>query len=204
MKKTIIGCLALLWLTTPSVAWTQVPHQVGGFVLGEKIAHFKDRVSMETATPIRYQEYLHEVETLNVKGFKSGRISYGMCDQVGRIVQIKLKYADDSRNFYNELLKRYRQQFGKPDKWKGDAFHVIISWKWSFLDRHKNRISLILQHNKRDPSQKLGNVVKLTMVNLIESEHDCFMSKIPPSAGDEKTLSPPQQGPPDWDVLIPR
>jgi hypothetical protein len=201
MKLNRLSWIAVLYVMVPAVVWSQAPHQVGGFRLGEDIVKYKERVKMKTAHPMMFQEYLQEVETASIEGFKSGRIAYGMCDQVGSIVQIKLKYADSSRAFYKKLLNRFKKQFGKPDKWKGDAFHVIISWKWSFVDQDKNRISLTLQHNIKDTKQKLGNTVKLAMTNLIEEERSCFMAKEAETAVKKR---PSQAHKLNWDLLIPR
>jgi hypothetical protein len=199
MKVKGFGSIVMLLLLIPAAGWPQAPHQVGGFVLGENISHFKDKVKMETGQAIIYQEYIHEVEIRNIEGFKSGRISYGMCKHVGRIVQIRLKYADASRAFYDQVLARFKKKFGIPDIWKGDAFHIIIAWKWSFVDEQKNRISLILQHNVKDPSQKMGNVVKLAMTNLIDDERACFKAK-----EAESQKKPIQTQKLDWELLIPR
>ena len=81
------------------------PHQVGPFVLNRNISDFNEYVRMETALPIRHMENIKEVELRPIKGFKSGLIAYASCSAPGRIVRIKLKYADSSKIFYetNEI-----------------------------------------------------------------------------------------------------
>lgn len=184
----------------------QTPCQVGGIVLGNDIVEHSDRVKMETALPIRYMEYIKEVEIKDIPGFKSGLVAYGVCEKPGRILRIKLKYADSSKKFFDTLLKRYKDRFGKPEEWRGDPFHVFIAWKWSFTDRHKNSISLILQHNTKDEEEKIGNAVKMTITNFIEKERRCFEQKYPEghelsraTAKGKKTRDPL-----NWDLLIPR
>jgi hypothetical protein len=161
---------------------------------------------METSIPIRYMEYINEVEIRKMEGFKSGIIAYGNCDSPGRILRIKLKYTNSSKKFYNRLLNLFKTRFGKPTEWRGDSFHVVIAWKWSFTDQENNRISMILQHNTKDEEQKVGNSLKLTMTNLFEEERICFERK------EQKAQKKPdksRQGkgieePVSWDRFIPR
>jgi hypothetical protein len=182
----------------------QAPHEIAGFALGKNIADYEDMIRMETMLPIRYAEFLKEVEIRNIPGYKSGLITYGDCVDPGRILRIKLKYADSSRKFYNDLLDRYKKRFGKPDRWRGDPFHVLVAWKWSFTDQEGNRISLILQHNIEDTTRKIGNAVKLSMLNFEEEEIECFEKKeseirVPEMEQDRKAGV--EQ---NWDLFIPR
>ena len=47
---------------------------------------------------------------------------------------------------------------------------MFISWKWSFSDPSRNRVSLVLQHNLEDEDEKIGNAVKLTLHNRLEED----------------------------------
>ena len=205
MKKTFIFGLGLIFFLFPALCPAQAPSQIGGFVLGGNISEYKDRVKMETALPIRYAEYLTEVETNETDEFKSGLISYGNCAVPGRIIRVKLKYADSTKKFYEALLKQYKTRFGEPLEWRGDPFHVLIAWKWSFTDSQHNQISMILQHNTKDEEEKLGNAVKITLTNLLEQERICFEKKYP----DQRTVKPSQKsekksGSVLWDRLLPK
>jgi hypothetical protein len=93
-------------------------------------------------------------------------VTYGSSIEPSRIVRLKFKYADNSKRFFDELLKRYKANLGKPGEWRGGPFHIVIAWKWSFTDRDGNDISFILQHNTRDEEEKQGNAVKMTLWNL--------------------------------------
>lgn len=184
----------------------QAPHQMGDFALGKNIAEYKERVKMETAIPIRHLECLVEVETQQMEGFRSGLISYGTCASPGRIVRIKLKYADSTRKFYDRLLALFKKRFGEPVEWRGDPFHVVIAWKWSFVDKENNRISLFLQHNTKDEEEKMGNSVKLNMLNFIEDERRCLEEKNLDFSGKSKKGAQAKKrgGPMDWNLFIPR
>jgi hypothetical protein len=154
----------------------KAPHKIAGFVLGEKIATCADLVRMDTVIPLRDELYLRVAEIKDLEGYKSGTIAFGECANPGQIVRIKLKYAFSDKDFFNDLLERFKQRFGEPNEWRGDPFHVIIAWKWSFRDQEDNKISLILQHS-RDEEYKWGNSVKLTNTTLVEKERSCYEKK---------------------------
>ena len=162
-----------------------VPHKIAGFVLGEQIAIFVDLVRMETATIIRDQQYLRIVEIGDLEGYKSGNIVFANCARPGQIVRIKLKYEYSDKKFYNELLAQFKKRFGEPDEWRGDPFHVIVAWKWSFRDKDNNKISLTLQYS-RDEDYKWGNSVKLTNTTLVEQERTCYQKKHQEKSGSRK------------------
>ena len=199
--KNILLGFSMAVLLLPAVCLALVPHQVGGFTLDTNIADYRDRVKMESALPIRYNTFLYEVEIKPQEGFKSGRIAYGTCSEPGRIVRIKLKYADSSKQFYETLFKHFKKKFGEPIEYRGDSFQVVIAWKWSFVDKNDNRISLTLMHNRLDEEEKMGNSVKLTLHNLLEKERRCFEKKQPES---QKKHPQKMVRQPNWEVFIPR
>jgi len=203
--KNRIFTLAALMLLLPATghALAGAPHEVAGFVLDTDISLYKDQVDMNTAMPVRYREYLKEVQISHVPGFKTGIITYGTCAFPNRIVKIRLKYLDSSKDFFEELLEKFKARFGRDPEWRGDPFNVVIAWKWSFVDKKGNRISLTLQHNVLNEEQKMGNVVKLSMRNLIDAERACFEKKYPRRQGaPEKEKI--ERGPDFWRYCIPR
>jgi hypothetical protein len=158
------------------VSADKAPKQIAGLVLGGQIAKFVDLVQMDTSTPLRDRKYLREVRIREIDGYRTGTVSFGNCNKPGQIVRIKLKYEDTDKEFYNELLDQYKKRFGEPDEWRGDPFHVIIAWKWSFTDEDNNKISLTLQYS-RDEEYKWGNSVKMTNTTLMEQEQNCYQKK---------------------------
>ena len=201
----VIMALLAVFSAHPILA-AEIPHEVAGFVIGQDVAMFSDRLQMNTVLPLRYQEYLQEVEIKPLAGFKSGLITYGNCAQPGRIVRIKLKYADPSRPFYDALLAQVERRFGKAASYEGDPFHIIIEWKWSFIDAGGNRITLHLSHNSRDTEEKFGNAVKLTLVKSIAEERQCFLAKKPQPRQQEADRYLPLKSmtAEDWKPLIPQ
>ena len=201
-----VSALAVFLALAASGPPGDVPVSVAGFTLGRPIAEAASRVIMETELPVRYMEYLHEVEIIPTRGFKSGLIAFGVCRQPPTIARIKLKYEDDSVEFFDELLKRFKQKFGDSAEYQGDPFKVFISWKWSFADAYGNRISLTLQHNLQDEEEKIGNAVKMTLHNRLEADSSCFKEnrmeqrealrqRRVPTGGSSET---------DWDRFVPR
>ncbi len=206
MKKIMFRLVLLLVFILPNFCWAEAPHELAGFVLGGTVADYKPMLKLETILPIRYFETLKEVETINIEGYKAGLVTFGTCMDPWRIGRIKFKYADSSKKFYDELLKRFKACFGEPDEWRGDPFHIVIAWKWSFTDKDNNRISLMLQHNTRDAEEKMGNTIKMTMWNLIEAENQCFEKQ---QAESLSKSGKPNHGSKsrqtiDWDIFIPR
>ena len=207
MKKIlVIAAGAALFFCFAEVSpAAEAPHQIAVFKLNSNIADIKDYVIMETALPIRYQENIEEVEIKPLAGYKTGLISYATCAAPGHIVRIKLKYKDSSKKFFEKLLQQTEQKFGKPDEYRGDPFHIVISWKWSFVDKDNHRISLILQHNSMDTEEKLGNAIKLTMTNLIEEDQRCYNVKALDQREklrqEGKMMTTELTG---WDLFVPR
>jgi hypothetical protein len=180
--------VATVFLFPNYVSADKAPRQIAGLVLGEQIAMFVDLVRMKTATPLRDRKYLREVRIRATDGYRSGTVSFGNCNKPGQIVRIKLKYEYSDKKFYNELLDQFKKRFGEPDEWRGDPFHVIVAWKWSFTDKDNNKISLTLQHS-RDEDYKWGNSVKLANTTLLEQERTCYRKKHPRKSDSQKSKS---------------
>ncbi len=202
---TIIAVWALILASAQCLA-ADAPHQVAVFKLNSNISEVKDYVIMETALPIRYMENIEEVELKPIEGIKSGLIAYATCIAPGQIVRIKLKYKESSKAFFEKLLKKIKKKFGQPNQYRGDPFHILISWKWSFVDTDGNRISLTVQHNSMDTEEKIGNAIKLTMTNLIEEDQRCYQTKALDKRQDLrqrkwKLMTPDLTG---WDLYVPQ
>lgn len=186
----VIGSLLLLFTTT-CLAENNIPYEINGFRLGAPIEEYEF---------IAHQDYLREVMIDNIGGFRRGSLAYGTCDRPGEIVRIKLKYKNNSKKFYKQLLKRYKKKFGDPEEFTGDAFGIVLSWKWRFKDKDNNHISMTLQHNKKDLNEATGNMVKLSFPERIKAERKCFLN----SCKMEKTERPASMMNEDWEYLIPK
>jgi hypothetical protein len=205
MKKMFVATVFSLAVLIPwTASLAQAPHEIAGFVLGENIDRYKDRLRMDTILPLRHMEYLSEVEVKDMQGFKSGDIRFGTCDEPGRIVRIKMKYIYPDKEFFEKLLDRFKKKFGEPVEYKGDPFHAYVAWKWSFRDRDNNRISMILQHyGGGDDEETPGNSVKLTMSNLVQKERECYL-KAHSQGGDEDVPKKKLDEMENWERFIPK
>ena len=207
MKKIIFISLNLAAFVVCGIGLAgEAPHQIGIFVLNQNISELKEYVIIETALPIRHMENIEEVEIKPMKGIKSGLIAYVTCSAPGKIARIKLKYKDPSKKFFEELLKQIKKKYGKPDEYRGDPFHIVISWKWSFVDKDNQRISMTLQHNAMDTEEKIGNSIKLTNRSLIEEDLKCYKVKALDQRQklrhrDWQVMTPGLSG---WDLYVPQ
>ncbi len=200
---SFIGMFILI-LAISGTSLADVPRQIGPYVLNQDIAKFADYVYMDTALPIRHMESIHEVEIKPIKGFKSGLIAYGTCEVSNHIVRIKLKYKDDSKAFFDKLKKRIVKRFGETDAYRGDPFHIVIAWKWSFVNQDNQKISLTLQHNSRDEEEKMGNSIKLSMTSLIDDERKCHYKSMDKMQTDKDKVQPIVMDQTGWDLFCPR
>jgi hypothetical protein len=198
--------IALILMTVFAVvaASAEIPREIAGFRLGGKISDYKDSILPETALPVRHSEFLSEVDVKPPAGYKSGYITYGNCDQSERIVRIKLKYEREDKEFFNDLLERFKEKFGNPPEYKGDAFRACLAWKWNFNDSGTGeKIGLLLEYNcEQDEDINTGNSIKLIYRSAIEKERSCFEKKYNEAKQgenpDEKT-----KGKPDFRSFVP-
>ncbi len=159
-------CICFLSLSVPLFVYgADAPLEFGGLKLGTDITEYPH---------LEYSNFLKDVVVTDWNGFAKGMISYGVCRDPGKIVKIRFKYMDTSKKFYRNLLKRYKEKFGKPGKWEGDAFGIQHIWKWTFVDGKQNRVVMIMQHNLKDAKLPIGTVVTLSYPDLIERERACF------------------------------
>jgi hypothetical protein len=171
-----------------------VPHEIAGIVLGTSIDDYPDIIRTN---------FLKEVVVTDWHGFRKGIISYGTCKYIDRILKMDMKYQDKSKEFYQKLLKEFREKFGEPDSWNGDSFGVLHIWKWHFVDEDQNQVSMALQYNGKNSDETIGNVVKLTYPQKIEEERLCFVELCHNKASsDEKRREELKKF--DWSHLVPR
>ncbi|MFH1152772.1 MAG: hypothetical protein V1793_03055 [Pseudomonadota bacterium] len=200
--KHVFFLLGAILLTGGSGFADTGPLTLGGFTLGKDISNYISFIDEGSFRKVRYSEYIGEAEIKSVPGFVSGSIAFGLCDQPKKIVRIKLKYDDPTREFFDQLLKRVEASFGEPQEYKGDPFQAMIAWKWSFETMTHGNISLILQHNTKNPDEKFGNAVKLTLTGQIELERMCMQKKSQENPGGE-TDEPPMTEEAMWKRYVP-
>ncbi len=190
----LFGLISWLIPTVPALS-ADAPNEVAGFKLGSSIDEY-DFIS--------YQNFLKEVVIDKIPGFRKGIISYGVCDRPGEIVKIKLKYLDPSKSFFKKLMHKYKKRFGEPDKFTGDSFGIVKSWKWSFTDASGRRVTMLLQHNLKNPNEVIGNMVKLYLPDQVEAERKCFNKTCSMRSSQTKMNCELQWDEAGWKQMIPR
>lgn len=166
------------------------PKEAGGFVLGTPISDY--HISSQG-------NYFEEIVTTGIDGFRKGYITYGTCLNPGKILRIKLKYSESDTEFFEKLLKRYKEKYGKTPKYVGDSFGNVKAWKWAFKNDEGKRVTLVLQHNLKDEDESVGNVLKLTLPDDLTAERKCFNQKYPLEDGSTSAKSQSE----NWEVLLP-
>ena len=201
MNKKAAVLAVMIVLIWSGVTWAgSAPKTLAGYTLNQGVDKFQELLDMDTVLPVRHLESLKEVEIKASPGYKSGLVYFSTCIEGKPVVRVKLKCADSSEKFFENLLAQYRKKFGEPDEWRGDPFKIVMAWKWTFTDDNGDRIGLIIQHNKLDEEEKKGNSIKLTNNTLMQKEVDCFdaqqpKEKKPPKGKNERA---------DWEAYIPR
>jgi len=197
MKAIITILVTILVMVTAqsdrAAAQSQtVPSSAGGFTLNKTIEEYGIQGN---------GHYLGEVIVSATNGFRKGFITYGTCDKPGGIVRIKLKYEDRSYALFEKLLERYKVQFGKKPKFSGDRFGNVKSWKWAFTNSDGQRVNLVLQHNLKDTDESIGNMVKLSLPDQINSERECFNKTLDEESSQSSTSATGTDI--DWEALLP-
>ncbi len=194
MKSSILSGITFfvlcLFFSTSGHAATKIPSEVGGIALGSDVTDYPN---------IEYSNYMKEVVVYDWNGFHKGIISYGICKFPGEIIKIKLKYYKSDKDYFQILLKKFKKKYGKPTEWKGDSFGILHIWKWNFVDKNNNRVSLVLQHNSKNPNENIGNMVKLYYPDRIVAEQKCFTEQCSSRRPKNKPVKKD-----NWDFLIPR
>lgn len=200
MKKTIFTILAVVFMALPAFAGSKAPTTVAGISLGEDIALYKSLGRHEIAGPLSDAPFMDELTLLNdsIKGIRGGSIDYGNCKIPGKVIRIKLKFADRSMRLYDKLLDKYKDTFGNPDEWLGDAFHNVLAWRWN-LNEGGREVQLELMYSKL-PDLRPGVSIKMTDMTALKAEYDCYKKKV----GSEEAKSGKHNKNVDINEFIPR
>lgn len=170
---------------------------IAGIVMGEPIGAIKNRINFETAVPMWDRPYMSRAKLKKTMGIKSGYVEYGTCTEPSRILRVKLKYKDDSLDFFAELLKAMVAKYGKPVEWRGNASGTVKGYKWSnTIEGQQVNITLIRSVSD-DTNYTKGNSIRVSLPKGIEAEAKC--------AGKEKPNKKKPYGPknPDMTWFLP-
>jgi hypothetical protein len=174
MKSVALLCLILaLGWAIPARA-VDAPGELAGLRLGDTVeaAGAKLRPSPESRECRR--SGLSMVPVAPLPGFRSGYVDVGECVQPGRIVRIKMHYADDSLKFFNTILAALKKRYGEPTQWRGNAFGTLRTWKWGLRAADGSRVSVIIMHYAGDDDAFTeGNSIRIAAPEMVRKELNC-------------------------------
>jgi hypothetical protein len=187
--------ISLIFFTPLQLSAHVIPHEIAGIRLGTNVEDYPD---------FELSNYLKEKVVVDWHGFRKGVISYGICYAPDTIVKLQMKYEDSSKQFFDTLMRRYKEQFGAPTEWKGDSFGIKHIWKWRFKDEDGRAVNMILEHNLQDINANIGNQVKLYYPELLENERLCFIELCEEATDPAKKARKEQLKQTSWELLIPK
>jgi len=113
------------------------------------------------------------IRTGAIHGVRGGSIIYGNCANPGKIVRVKIKFADMSKRLFKDLLALYTKRFGDPSAYKGDSFRNVIAWEWDISGDEGRHVKVVLMYST-DPSIRPGVSIKMTDQSLLDLEFTCY------------------------------
>lgn len=172
----VMGSLLLL-AGLAMEAYAKLPMTVGGITLGDPIEKYENIIIPGTNMGNRDALFLNEmsIDPSQIPGTKGGSLSTGNSSEQERVIMIKLKFLDTSKQLYDVLEKYYREAFGAPDKWLGDAFHNVISWQWTKKEGD-DVVEIVLTYSK-DQEIRPGVSVKMVLRSAWQHEFDLYRKK---------------------------
>lgn len=196
--------VALACATVPAARAAQqeqagAPRSIAGLSLGEDMSSFKESLDMGSDQTIWNQDWFSRVEIKPLPGFQGGYLIYGNCTAPGRVVRIKLKYADDSLGFFDRLHEALQARYGRGE-WRGDPFGTLRTWKWGFKDEHGDSISLILEsYTGEEENYTPGNSIRLANRSAMLREKTCGEAGLKNGGKDQVPAEAPS-----FDWYLPR
>ena len=138
-----------------------------------------DKLVTNGADRALHQSYLGVVPVAPVPGYRSGYVEFGLCAAPGRIVRIKMNYADDSLPFFNRIMEALKARYGEPKEWRGNAFGTLRTWKWGLKTSSGQPVSLILMHYEgEDGAFTEGNSLRIAATGMVREEEQCHAAKL--------------------------
>lgn len=206
MRNVAVFCLALvLGLVGGPALAAEAPMELAGIRLGETVAEAGAKLRPAGTGRECRQSGLAMAPVAPVAGYRSGYVDYGQCAKPGRIVRIKMHYADDSLEFFNKILTVLQKRYGEPTQWRGNAFGTLRTWKWSLTAANGTRISLILMHYAGDDGTfTQGNSIRIAASDFIRQEQHCQETKDATERGTPSLEAAKSKPPKDLNWFLPR
>ncbi len=173
----------VLLLLAATSAHAQAPSTLAGVTLGDAASQYKGRLVLSKAATVGDAPWLRRIPVRADAHFDKGYVLVGTCAAPGRIARIKMRYRDESLDFFRKISGEMLSRYGDPTEYKGEIDGRLMGNKWGFSDPWLRPVSLILQRAEgEDPEIGRGNTVKLTNWGLLEAERACWQERHAPAA----------------------
>lgn len=196
-RLRILVLTALLLVAAALPALAETPSNLAGITLGDAAGSYKGRLTLSRERPVKDAPWLRRIPLRPDKYFVSGYVLVGTCAAPGRVARIKVRYRDDSLDFYRRVSGELLSLYGDPTDYRGGIDGRVMGNKWGFTDPWTRPVSLILQRVEgEDPETDPGNTLKLTNWSLLEAERACWQERhgTAATAKKEKGKTGPDHG----------
>ena len=196
----ILLLATLFLLLSAAVAPAETPTSLGGVTLGEPVAKAKGRIKTNRAKDVKGSPWVRRLPVAGDKFFSGGYVLVGTCAAPGTVARIKMRYRDDSLDYFRKISGEMLARYGDPTEYKGDFEGRTMGNKWAFSDASLKPVSLIVQRTEgEDPELGEGSTVKLTNWGMLEAERACWQERhgAPKAPG----ATPPGKSAPDHGYL---
>jgi hypothetical protein len=176
LPRALAACALALSLLAPApdARAADGPMELAGIRLGASVDDLAGKLVSPVVDHSPQRPSLGVVAVAPLPGYRSGYVDVGLCAKAGRIVRIKMNYADDSLAFFNKLMTALKQRYGEPREWRGNAFGTLRTWKWGLRGTGGQPVSLILMHYEgEDGAFTDGNSIRIAATSMVREEELC-------------------------------
>lgn len=179
MKRLLACLVALSAILAAGAAFAQsavqAPREVAGLALGADVKDLASRLDLTKAMPLWDRPYLTRANIQPTKGFRSGYVLFGNCANPGKIVRVKLKYADKDPSFFRNTGRTLTTRYGEPKPLMSDQGGLYLGMAWKFGTIKTGVTALLLEHSAGDdPEDAEGTSIRLTDNGLLAQEELCY------------------------------
>lgn len=176
LGAVVLAVLALVPLSVARAA--DAPLELAGLRLGQIVDDVADKLVGTGVDRVIHRPYIGVMPMAAVPGYRSGYVDFGLCAKPGRIVRIKMNYADDSLAFFTKVMEALKKRYGEPSQWRGNAFGTLRTWKWGLRTRDGQPVSLILMHYEgEDGAFTDGNSIRIAATDMVREEEQCHAAQ---------------------------
>ena len=158
----------------PGASAADGPMELAGIRLGASVDTLAGKLVSPVVDQSPQRPSIGVMALAPLPGYRSGYVDVGLCAKPGRVVRIKMNYADDSLAFFNKLMTALKQRYGEPREWRGNPFGTLRTWKWGLRAADGEPVSLILMHYEgEDGAFTDGNSIRIAATSMVREEELC-------------------------------